>query len=536
MQAGVKSRLPVPVRPRIEGSISRQSLSYDQMQTETRQHLHFDNVFGSDQEMHTDSDSALELRTSPSTALRCAQTSGSPAGSDASEARLLEDHTQGESALLTQLELLHQECQEKEVLINKMSEQLADLEELHAQLQEKERLNCQYTKALQAAQSTIAYLTACNLDNQAGFGSRADSGAVGSVTDLHSRCMELQSALQEKEELNIQLIELLNMAEKAITTSHSQNMEPEAKDLCLRIESALHQEGAFSTTDSPRGVFNYSEESLHELQRHADSLQEALLEQSRLNAELQEQLRAANTAAQHEHISDNVRLNGTTSRQRAATAESIEEEETKEHPGTTTGFDDTSLNQQFSSLMNCFSAAESAIASLAAHCADNGSQTSDKSVETNPDLQTNLHNLQSVLLKRSQLAEPAHPNTKPEGSLTDLTETEGLKLHQDLCLLYKAFSGYSQRIADLQAALQEEKPHRRESESRRTAQDAKGLPPNVKFQLETLHKALREKKKACKTLEEKLASALTKTPSPETARKGEILLGFCLQQMLSITL
>lgn len=491
------------------------------MQTETRQHLHSDNVFGSDQEFHTDSDSALELRTSPYTALRCARTSCSAAGSDGgSEARTLDDHTQGESALLTQLELLHQECQEKEVLINEMSEQLADVEELHAQLQEKERLNCQYTKALQAAQSTIAYLTACSLDNQGGFGSPAGSGAMGSVTDLHSRCMELQSALQEKEELNNQLIELLNMAEKAITTSHSQNMAPEAGDLCLRIERALHQGSASSNADGPRGVCNCSEESLHELQRHADSLQEALLKQSRLNAELQEQLRAANPAAQHGHISDGVPLNGTTSRQRAATAESVEEEETKEHPGTTRSSDDASLNQQLSVLMNCFSAAESAVASLAAHCADNGSQTSDKYLEISPDLQTNLHNLQSVLLKRSQLA------TQPKGSLSDLTETEGLKLHQDLCFLYKAFTGHCQRTADLQAALQEEKAHRGESEGRRTVQDAKGLPPDVKLQLETLHKALREKKKACKTLEEKLATALTKTPSPQTAQKGEIVLAF----------
>ncbi|KAI4817082.1 hypothetical protein KUCAC02_009368 [Chaenocephalus aceratus] len=47
--------------------------------------------------------------------------------------------------------------------------------------------------------------------------------------------------------------------------------------------------------------------------------------------------------------------------------------------------------------------------------------------------------------------------------------------------------------------------------------DATSLPPSVQVQLETLHKALREKKKACKSLEEKLATALT---SPETARRA----------------
>ncbi|XP_017263118.1 CDK5 regulatory subunit-associated protein 2 isoform X2 [Kryptolebias marmoratus] len=519
-RAAVKSRLPVPVRQKVEGSISRQSVSYDPIQTDARQHLNLD-VFGSDQELNTDSDSALEHCTSPSSTLRCTQTSGSPAGSDrGSEPRISEAHNQGESALLTQLELLHQECQEKEVLINKMSEQLGDLEELHAQLQEKERLNCQYTKALQAAQSTIAYLTACSLDNQGGFGSHTGSGAVGSDAELHNRCMELQKALQEKEELNNQLIELLNMAEKAITSPHSQNMKSEAGDLCLRIESALHQANASSNTDSPRG-FNYSEESLQELQRHADSLQEALLEQSRLNAELQEQLRAANAAAQCDHSSDSVSLNGTTSSQRAATSESIEEEEAKKHPVAMESVDNTSLNQKlFSVLMNCFSTAECTVASLAAHCA-NGSLNFDKSVEVSSNLQTNLDNLQRVLLERKQLVEPAQPKPKSEGSSSSAsTETEGLKLHRDLCLLLKAFSDYSRRISDLQAALQEERAHRRESEGHKTVQDAKGLPPDVKLQLETLHKALREKKKTCKTLEEKLATALTKTPSPETARKA----------------
>ncbi|XP_037547677.1 CDK5 regulatory subunit-associated protein 2 [Nematolebias whitei] len=521
-RTAVKSRLPVPVRHKMEGSISRQSVSYDQMQTETHQHLNLDNVFGSDQELHTDSDSAQELRTPPSSTLRCAQTICSPAGSDkGSEARILDNHSQGESALLTQLELLHQECQEKEVLINKMSKQLTDLEELHAQLQEKESLNFQYTKALQAAQSTIAYLTACSLDNQGGLGSHAGLGAVDSVADLHNRCMELQKALQEKEELNNHLIELLNMAEKAITSSHSQSLNPEARDLCLQIESALHQVNASSDTDSPRNIFSYSEESLHELQRHADSLQKALLEQSRFNAELQEQLRAANSAAQLGHISNSVPLNDTISRQRAATEESIEEEAAEEHPGTTGGFDNATLNQELSFLMNCFSAAESTVSSLAAHCDNVGSLTLDKPVEISPDLQTNLDNLQRVLLERRQLVEPTHPKTKSKASFSSASnKTEGLKLHEDLCLLVKMFSDYSQRISDLQTALQEEKAHTKLSEGHRMVQDAKGLPPNVKLQLETLHKALREKKKTCKTLEEKLATALTKTPSPETAPKA----------------
>ncbi|XP_072227758.1 uncharacterized protein [Leuresthes tenuis] len=523
-RAGVKSRLPVPVRLREEASGSRLTVNSDQPQADAQQHLDLD-FYGSDQQSHTDFDSHTELQhsTSPSSTPRYTQPSCSPAGSDmGSEARVAADPTQNDAALFTQLELLHQECQEKEALINKLTEQLSDWEELHAQLQEKERLNRQYTEALQAAQSTIAYLTACSLDSQSGFVSHTSSGSLGSDAALHSRCTELQNALQEKEELNNELINLLNMAEKVITSTGSQEKNPEISDLCLRIEDALQQINASSDQDSPRGVSGGTEDSLHELQRHADSLQQALLEQNRLNAELREQLRAANAVAQRGYGSDSGGLNGTTSRQKAKTAESLEEEESKEHRGAVGASDNANLNEEmFNVLKNCFSAAESAVASLAAHCANTGSFVSNKASQIGRDLQINLDKLQRALQERKQLGEPAQPTTKSHSNLSAAsTETEGQKFHQDLMLLYKVFSDYSQRISDLQASLHEERGHRGESEAHRTVQDAKGLPPSVQVQLETLHKALREKKKACKSLEEKLATALTNTPSPETALKA----------------
>ncbi|AWP15484.1 putative CDK5 regulatory subunit-associated protein 2 [Scophthalmus maximus] len=214
------------------------------------------------------------------------------------------DNTEADSALFTQLELLHQECQEKEALINKLSEQLADWEELHAQLKEKELLNHQYVEALQAAESTIAYLTACSLDSQGGFGSHTSSGA-GSVSGL---------------------------------------------------------------------------------QRHIDSLQEALWEQNRLNAELREQLRDA--AAQQSH---------------------------------------NSAGQE----------------------------------------------------------------------------------------------GKCSRIPELQTSLQEERGRREEGEAHRTAQDCKGLPPNVQVQLETLHKALREKKKASLEQDDKGVQVDLQDLGYETSGKSE---------------
>ncbi len=44
------------------------------------------------------------------------------------------------------------------------------MDELQAELQEKDKLNREYLEALQAAESTIAYLTACSLDSECGIG------------------------------------------------------------------------------------------------------------------------------------------------------------------------------------------------------------------------------------------------------------------------------------------------------------------------------------------------------------------------------
>ncbi|KAF0031642.1 hypothetical protein F2P81_016197 [Scophthalmus maximus] len=498
-KAGVKSRLPVPVRLRVEASSSRQSVRPEHLRPEALQHLNSDDVYGSDQQLRADSDSPISLQQS--------SPSSSTVGYEQHEA---------DSALFTQLELLHQECQEKEALINKLSEQLADWEELHAQLKEKELLNHQYVEALQAAESTIAYLTACSLDSQGGFGSHTSSGAgsvsVGADAALHSRCVELQKALQDKEEFNDQLIELLNMAEKAITSSDSQAKNPEISDLCLKIEDALQQVKSCSKREGPRDVSGSTDDSMQGLQRHIDSLQEALWEQNRLNAELREQLRDA--AAQQSHNSAG--QEGKCSRQRTA------EKGSEEHHGDSSV---NSINQGITkSLMNCLSATESAIASLAEHCTNPGSFTSAISSQISTDLQINLDKLQRALQEREELCESTQPATKSCSNLS--TASCGAKgqlprdLHQNLCLLYKVFADLSHRIPELQTSLQEERGRREEGEAHRTAQDCKGLPPNVQVQLETLHKALREKKKACKNLEEKLATALTETSSAETVRKA----------------
>ncbi|XP_047200543.1 CDK5 regulatory subunit-associated protein 2 isoform X6 [Hippoglossus stenolepis] len=513
--AGLKSRLPVPVRLRVEtgssSSSSRQSSRPEHLRTDALPNPHSDDVFGSDQQLHADADFSISLQQSTSTS----QNSSGPAGLD---------NTQADSVLFTQLELLHQECQEKEALINKLSEQLADWEELHTQLQEKEQLNHQYVEALQAAESTIAYLTACSLDNQGGFGSHTSlgggSGSVGSDAALHSRCMELQKALQDKEELNNQLIELVNMAEKAITCSNSQEKNPEIRDLCIQIDGALQQVNASANRDSLRGVSGGTNASMQEMQRHTDSLQEALWEQNRLNAELREKLRDADAAAKQGYNSNSAGQDGKRSRQIAA------EKGSEEHDGAMGSSGDTSLTQDLTkAVMNCLSATESAIASLAEHCTNPGSLTSARSSQITSDLQMNLNKLQRALQEREELGESTQIKTTKSSSNCS-TAAAGTKgqltrdLHQNLCLLCKVFTDLSHRMSELQTSLKEETGHREESEAHRAVQDGKGLPPNVQAQLESLHKALREKKKACKSLEEKLATALTETTSPQTARKA----------------
>uniref|UniRef100_A0A3P9MVD6 CDK5 regulatory subunit associated protein 2 n=3 Tax=Poecilia reticulata TaxID=8081 RepID=A0A3P9MVD6_POERE len=511
-RAGVKSRLPVPVRLRAEGSTGRQSVTSDPTQTDAQQHSALEDVSGSDQQLHTNSDSA------PQTTVRHSHTSCSPAESDeGSDPGAPVDHAHSESALLSQLELLHQECQEKEVLINKMRKQLSDLQELHAQLQERERQNAQHAVALQAAQSTIAYLTACSLDNQSSFGPHPSSGSVGSDVDLHSRCMELQKALQEKEELNNQLIELLSMAEKAIASSQSQDEKSETDGLSSRIEGALHEVHTHSHRDSPDQASGQTENSVLELQQHADSLQKALLEQSKLNAELQEQLRAANEAAQR----DGSHLIGPTWRQGDGTTELLEDDESRDDDSAKRGCHNPDLNQEmFSVVLKCFSATEAAVSSLAGHCKNTASPASHKS-ELNASLQKDFDNLQRALQERSKLTESGEQGRRSSSDLPSASlETKEPKLYWDLCHLHKVLSDYSRRISDLQGCAQQERGHRREGEVRWVEHDDKGLPPDVKLQLETLHKALREKKKAYKNLEEKLATALTSTSSTETIRKA----------------
>lgn len=463
----------------------------------------FDDV--SDQQLCTDTDGAMssQYSSSPTCTLRHSRRSFSPVGSDkGSEARLTPDHTNP----LTELELLHQECQEKEVLITKLSEQLVDWEELHSQLQETGRLNHQYKEALQAAESTIAYLTACSLDSQEQHVSHHNSGpdTVASDAALYKRCVHLQKVLQEKERLNNNLAELLNMSEKVITSSVCPENNTDICDLCSKINIALQQVKASSKPQNLNDDFGTTGNLAKDIKHYTDCQQNALWENCR-------PFTGAEDAAT-QHCRYNTGDHNIKSLTQIA-AESLKENEAKKNQLKLEDSDDVNLNPKMTEgIVKCLSAIESAVASLAEHCTDNNTLPG-KPCQTSSHLQWNLDKLQRALQESSGLRETTQ--------FLALCETKGHNdLHSNLCHLYKVFTDKCQRVSELQASLQEEKSHREDHLEHRAVSEAKGLPPSVKVELETLHKALREKKKACKSLEERLATALTNTPIPENTQKG----------------
>ncbi|KAM9820920.1 LOW QUALITY PROTEIN: CDK5 regulatory subunit-associated protein 2 [Neosynchiropus ocellatus] len=443
----VKSRLPVPVRLRVlASSTPTVNLQPNEGCNQTAPHQRPDPVDSSG--FSTNPDALYQQSRDDSPGISSVVTDHS---SDTGE-----DQCRINPGSFSQLELLFQECQGKDSLIQELREQLGERENLQAQLQEKEQLNCRYAEELQAQKNTIAYLTACSLDSQNGLGSQPSA----SVSDgsLQSKCDDLHKALQDKEELIAQHLELLNIAKQALAALDSTGSRPEVRDFCLKVKTVLEQDDASSNNQNTRG----NEDSI-------GGLQTALLEQNRLSTELQERLGTAHEPARH---------GGTglcTSSRQTQTGSG-------EHIGGEVETDRNRLQQLNKVLTSCLDSAESAVTLLV--------DTSGP----NPDLQQHLDQLQTCLKERQDLEKLGEPT-----------------LHQNLCVLCKRFS---EKISELQVSLQEERICRAEGEARSTALEAKGLPPSVQLQLETLHKALREKKKACKSLEERLASAQSNMAEP----------------------
>ncbi|XP_047661354.1 CDK5 regulatory subunit-associated protein 2 isoform X2 [Tachysurus fulvidraco] len=529
-----KSRLPVAVRPAKQRDRQRQTYyeteeSSEQLSTTDSEQLSQSNRVFSGAVHQSSPGSSFEALWDSEP--RRSTHPGTKQNSDARQnLKNVSDFPQSE--LLSQLELLNLECQEKEAFISKLQFQMQNLEELQAELQEKERLNGQYLEALHAAESTIAYLTACNLDSESGLG----QASLGSDSSLQRQCTELQKAVQEKDQLNIQLLECLNTAEAAIASLTSTDQSESAfscqkdpQSLCERLEFLLNQIKALqdkkqASTGTPKELLCPDGGSASDLQRQAETLQESLLQQCRLNAELQEKLRTAEETitklcAQQSSITNGQELICT----------SPQEDIINEY--------EEGQQRLAACLSECIFAAEQAAGSLA----DYHLRTDQilYSPETNTELEQNLDRLQKALLERDRFVnsgstdishstivgpfqhkpvqhtlqisaaaqqKTSTPISQGQQGQQKISETwdpdqsgrsPHLNLHKNLNMIFEIFKQHAQKIQELEEAL-------------KVKQDLKGhsgLKHEDVAQLENLQKALKEKQKMCQKLEEKLASA-----------------------------
>ncbi|MCJ8741063.1 hypothetical protein PDJAM_G00066390 [Pangasius djambal] len=535
--AYAKSRLPVAVRP---------AKQRDRQELTDR-----DTEEGTEQLSTTDSEkislrsrglSGAELQSSPGSSFEALWYSESRRNThpepkqygDASQnSKNVSDFPQSE--LLSQLELLNQECQEKEELISQLQFQMQKWEGLQAELQEKERLNGQYLEALHAAESTIAYLTACNLDSESGLG----QPGLGSDLTLQRQCTELQRVMQEKDKVSAQLLECLHTAEAAIASLTSAD-QPESflscqndpQALCERVEGLLsqikslqEQKNAFAGT--PKEFSCPDGGSASDLQRQAETLQESLLQQCRLNAELQEKLRTA-----EETITKLCAQNNNTTKGHKCT--SPQEEMAHEY--------EEGQHRLAACLSECILAAEQAVGSLADYGSRSNQLLHGPEILTDTELEQNLDRLQNALLERDRFGHPGSADIshstivgplqhKPvqhtlqiSGAAEQKTSTpisQGqqkqvqqniseawdqdqsgsphLNLHRNLTLLVQIFKQHAQKLWELEEALKVEQGQ--------GLKGGDGLKPTDVAQLENLQKALKEKQKMCQKLEEKLATA-----------------------------
>ncbi|KAJ0012979.1 hypothetical protein NQD34_017313, partial [Periophthalmus magnuspinnatus] len=438
-----QSRLPIPVRRRAGATGA------------ALEHQLLDAVHGSDQQILL-----LNSLSSQSGSF----SHDSLVSDSSSEVKQTSCSTPPDVPLATQLELLQQQCQDKEALISELHENLADLKELQTQLQEKERLILQYTEALQAAETTIAYLTACSLDSQGALG----SDLSGSNATLQNKCIELEHALDEKEEYICELTELLHEADKVLNSSksHGSNHGTSALDI-----KAVLQRNPYSKKQSEDDLSGSS----HELPPNAETADSVVRDDddSYENDDSSSKTPSDQFETIGSHMSD--------SQKRIVVV-----------------------------LMNCLNATKSAIASLTAHCTDSSSVTST-------ELQTCLDKLKSAFNEKETLGDitqfSIETNNAECSSSPQSKDQHQQGPHHNLQILYELFSSFQQKLSDLQAS-------QKSSDVQRPLQNTKALPPNVQNQIETLHKELREKRKICKNLEEKLATAQSKTPSPEITPKA----------------
>lgn len=489
LQAYVKSRLPVPVRP---GKSSGQS-SEDLSEVMSDHVNPWRRDLRAAEESDYSSDSKTSLKSAHHEHLDHVKDSRSPTDGMKPKGDAGQNMDPNlESELMLQLELLNQECQEKEELISRLQQQVQEWEELQVQLQEKDRINREYLDALQAAESTIAYLTACSLDSECGLGQMGD-------VSLQQRCAELQKAVDEKDMLNARMLKCLNTAESAITslggvdaTSRSnqtyEQVDPQV--VCERLEDLIRQ--VRTSQQDEDGSLRPSRKT-HSPEPDSDPC--------RLNAELQQKLK---------------------------TSETVDLSETDKHNSALTGLEGSYTHrpqegkipswqhqQLIGCLSECIRAAEGAAQSLADVCS---SQNQSQVISPNPELNQWLDRLQRALQERESLEDSSGTERHRQKTSTPIQQGQQVQdnckpSHQQTLLKPSRQNLYNNLLRILQMYTEGFQNMNKLEEGVKL--DVRGgggdAPENDSLERDThiqsLQKALKERQKACRKLEEKLAIA-----------------------------
>ncbi|XP_016146456.1 myomegalin-like [Sinocyclocheilus grahami] len=505
--AYVKSRLPVPVWPSRSSGQSSEDLS-----ELNSGHVHprnKDYLTGAEESDYS-TDSKMSSRSAEHKHLNLDHVKDARLSPTAGTKQDTNMNQNLESELVAQLELLNQECQEKEDLISHLRQQVQEWDELQAEIQEKDKLNREYLEALQAAESTIAYLTACSLDLECGI------GQTGDVT-LQQRCADLQKALEEKDRLNAQLLDCLNSAESAIallrnvdTTSSQMDLVQEVpKALSERLEDLIGRIRISQQSDD-RSKDTHSTEvgpvlgPDSDLRRQVESLQESLLQQCRMNAELQEKLWTSEAAVK--------KLSAAVSAKRNSAPTGLEGNYT---PGPVGKVLSLQQQQLTDCLSECIRAAEGTVKSFTDVCSK--PNQSHEEILSSPELKQWLERLQRALLERESLEDPACTESHQQKTSTPIHNLESSKLelqqsvrepvsshqnlHKNLLMLLQIHTLCAQKMNELEEAVSGH------GQSGRGG-DAPGNESLERIvQIESLQKALKEKQRVCRKMEEKLAIA-----------------------------
>ncbi|TRY95006.1 hypothetical protein DNTS_004666 [Danionella cerebrum] len=435
----VRSRLPVPVRSSRNVGLSSEDLSGIHSE-----HVHPKKHMTVAEESDDSSGDKMSSRSSQQRLEDDAPSNGAQRGSKVDQSP--------ESELVLQLHLLNQECQEKEELISKLTEQLQEWDDLREELQEKDRLNREYLEALQAAESTIAYLTACSLDSECGIGQTVSSWA------------ELQKALEEKEQVSAQLLDVLTTAESTIASLRNidtTGVPAKPEMLCERLEDLVKQlKAAQQSVDGSERVLR----SDSELRRPVDTPQESVLQQCKLNVELQEKLWSSEAAVK--------KLNA---------AEGLEGDVPSGAQNRTLQF--VQQRTFTDSLSECIAAAEGAVQCLTEICS-NPSELHEKT-QSSPDFSQWMERLQGALLERDALESGKQSGASDRAG----SDSKHLSLLQNLQTLLQIHTGNAQKLV------------------KHSLNGGAGDAVERNSQIERLQKMLKEKQRACQKLEDKLALA-----------------------------